>query len=334
MTRTRILLASTALVSVLALTPALAETNWTGDFNNEFNVFENWDSNFNGGDLVIDGNHAVTTSTTTIATDINSVNAPDNGPRSLVISGGATLTSTIANYAAIAIGWSAGTTSTMTVTGAGSKLVVEGTNAWTNVGWEAGATGILTVADGGTFETNYNVSVGHGAGSNGTISVDNANLNILNSGELYIADGGDGTVNITNGSTATVTGRVYIGNSSGVTGTLNITNGSNVTFDGQITTGVAQSSTGNITVSGGSSLTVNDDVLLGYLAGSSSTFTVTGSGTTSTITHGFYVGFGNIGETIVSDGARLSVTGDVTQGYAAGTDGYVTVTGAGLDSRD
>ncbi|MCM5555293.1 autotransporter domain-containing protein [Pleomorphomonas sp. NRK KF1] len=323
-------MASTALV--LVTTPAaLAETNWTGNLNNEFNVYENWDSNFNGGDLVIDGAHNVTTSSATIATDINSVNAPGYGPRSLVISGGATLTSTITGYAAIAVGWTSGVTSTMTVTGAGSKLVVEGTDgSWTNVGFKDGATGILTVSNGGTFETNYHVAVGQGAGSTGTIEVDNGTLNVLNSGQLIIGNGDNstGTVNIANGSTANLTGHVFVGNADGVTANLNITSGSNVTVGGQIVAG-AYAATGDITVSGGSSLTVEDAVVLAYAGGSSSTLTVTGSGTTATLKNGLYVGYGNLGKTVVSEGASVTVSGELVVAYDTGSAGELIVTGAG-----
>ncbi len=322
----RALLASTALV--LVTTPAaLAESYWTGDLNNEFNVFENWSSTFNGTDLVIDGNYDVT-STITVATDINSTdtsNGASNGPRSLVISGGATLTATY-NGAAVAIGWTAGT-STLTVTGEGSKLVTEsGSNA--NIGWGAGSTAIMTVSDGASFEAGENVWVGEGAGSDGTITIDAATFKTLNSAQLVIADGGNGTVNITNGSTATFASHVFVGNADGVTGNLNITSGSNVTVGGQIVAG-AYAATGDITVSGGSSLTVEDAVVLGYVGGSSSTFTVTGSGTTATLKNGLYVGYGNLGKTVVSDGASVTVTGDLVLAYDTGSGGELTVTGAG-----
>ncbi|WP_321336742.1 autotransporter domain-containing protein [Breoghania sp.] len=327
MTRHRLLLASTALVSVLAFTPALAETNWTGALNNQFNVGDNWDGNFSGGDLVIDGNHAVTTSTATIATDLNSLPGGGGGPRSLVISGGATLTSTLSNYAAIAIGWSAGVTSTMTVTGAGSKLAVKGTNAWTNVGWEVGTIGILTIADGGTFETNNHVSVGKAAGSKGTISVDNANLNVLNSSQLIIGDGGDGTVNLANGSTATLTGHVFVGNGANITGTLNITDGSAATVGGQLIVGVGKNSVGNVTVSGGSTLTASDYLVLGL--GTTGNATFSDSGTTATFDGPFYVGYTNVGNFTVEKGASTTVSTTAYIGHAAGTNGTVTVTGAG-----
>ena len=328
MPRTKLLLASTALVSALASTPALAESQsiWTGNFNNDFNVFQNWDGNFNGGDLLINGNYAVTTSTTTIATDINSPPGGPGGPRSLVISGGATLTSTLSNYAAIAIGWSADVTSTMTVTGEGSKLVVEGTNAWTNIGWEAGTIGILTVADGGTFETNYHVSVGQGAGSNGTISVDNANLNVLQSGQLIIGSFGNGTVNIANGSTATLTGHVFVGNGDNLTGNLNITGGSTATVGGQLVVGVGSNSSGDVKVSGSSNLAVSDYLVLGISDSSQDSLIIdTGSRAVSNSTTYIGYGDGSTGMLKVLNGSRFEATGNTFLGAGANSTGSLIV---------
>ena len=79
------LVASTAILSVGMISSSLAETLWIGKLDNRFNYFENWDDHFTGGDLVIDGAVNVEAPTDfTVGTEINSPNAPDHGPRSLI----------------------------------------------------------------------------------------------------------------------------------------------------------------------------------------------------------------------------------------------------------
>ena len=300
-------MASTALVMVTT-SGALAESNWTGALDTQFNHFENWDSTFNGTDLVIDGNHSVT-APATVATDSASTdtsNGAGNGPRSLVISGGATLTATYGG-AAIAIGWTPGT-STITVTGQGSKLVTN-SGSWTNIGYAAGATGVLTVSDGATLQAGHHIAVGQGTGSTGTLQIDNATLNLQTGAELQVGNGGTGTVNVINGSTAMLRGDAFIGNRANATGSFNL--------------------------SGGSRLTSSNYFLLGLGAGSTGNATLSGTGTDATFYGLFYAGYTGAGNFTVESGASATVwgngplTGKLYVGHNASSTGTVVVTGAG-----
>ena len=297
----RALMASTALV--LVTTPgAFAESRWTGTLDNQFNHFENWDGSFNGSDLVIDGNYSVT-APGTVATDINAVdtsNNAGNGPRSLVISGGATLTATY-NGAAIAIGWTPGT-STITVTGAGSQLVTN-SGSWTNIGWGADTTGVLTVSDGATFQAGHHIAVGKGTGSTGRLEIDHATLDLRTGAQLQVGTGGTGTVDVTNGSTATLAGAAFIGNSANATGSFNL--------------------------SGGSTLTSSDYFLLGLSTGSTGNATLSDSGTEATFSGQFYAGYTGAGNFTVESGAHAAVSGNAYVGHNASSTGTVVVTGTG-----
>ena len=244
MTRNRHLLASTALVSVFALTPALAETNWTGASSNIFNVTGNWDGDFNGGDLVIDGDGVivVTTSNNAIGADA----ASSAGPRSLVISGGARLTGNGVDPS-LAIGWSSGVTSYVTVTGVGatsgdaSQLI---TNAATLIGYQSGTTGVLTVDEGAVYYANGIVGLGNSAGSTGYLTVDNGS-SFYAYNNLYVGFGEESTgyLTIDNGSSFNAIYNVAIGYADGSVGTLTIDHGSTFTLDdtGQLQVGSASS---------------------------------------------------------------------------------------------
>lgn len=299
--RTGFLLASTAIVSFGAISSSLAETNWTGAYDGKsFNVFGNWDNNFNGGDLVIDG--AVTVEAPvnfTVGTDINSVDTPTSGPRSLTISGGATLHAKH-DKGTVAVGWGSAGTSTLIVTGNNSRLLSDG---WTLIGHHVNNTSVMTISDGADLTTR-GLMVGEFAGSDGTLDVDNATLTVNGGRELQVGSHGKGTVNLTNGSSATTASGSYI------------------------FVGTKENSSGYLNVLSGSSLTANDYFVLGLASESSGTLKVSGTGSTATFKGPFYAGYADEGTILVEDGGSVTSDTMVYVGHAADASGSITVTGA------
>jgi len=338
---TLLLLSTTALVSLASISGARAEdSNWTGAGNGtQFNQFSNWDSNFNGGDLVIDGNYTVTADGVTVATDSQSVNQPGYGPRSLVVKGGATLNANSSD--SLSIGWSRGATSTITITGEGTNLFTRNGNV--NIGYQAGTTGILTISDGATYTAESIVFVGAGNESTGTLSVDNATFKLAANGQLYVgyANTGapTGTVDLTNGSTATLDGIVYVGSQSTSKGILNVSSGSSLTSTNYFIAGLYAGSTGTITVSGtnskatlsgknyvgymgtgtldikdGGSVKATTNVYVGHESTASGTLTLDGENSVLTATSDIIVGESGTGSMTVSNQAKADVSGTLSVG--------------------
>jgi T5SS/PEP-CTERM-associated repeat protein len=132
-----------------------------------------------------------------------------------------------------------GGTGIVTVTGAGSALTTSGTSGVVSIGQNG--TGSLSIANQGTV-SGIIMSVGRDPGGVGTLSVDNAVLNLSGqqtSDHLYGAGlaignlGGTGSASITNGSTVTINNQgsagaaLYVGGTPGNplgTGTLVVSN--------------------------------------------------------------------------------------------------------------
>lgn len=203
-------------------------------------------------------------------------------------------------------------TGTLTVTGAGSEVVMSGVaDRLIQVGAGSGGSGALNIANGGTVRS-LALLVGNGAGATGTVT--------MNAGQLFLdgnrnggpspggaglsigrGDGGTGLMTVTNGSSVAITttapdGGIGVGGSTvnpGGNGTLLINGGSSVTVDGPsvaVTAGSqgTQANPGNglIVLSGaGTSMSVTGAqarVLAGNFAGSSGTIQVGAGATLST----------------------------------------------------
>ena len=156
----------------------------------------------------------------------------------LTLSGGSTLSAGNV-YIGGASDTVPGGTGIVTVTGAGSTLTASGTSGVVSIGQNG--TGSLSIANQGTVSSII-MSVGRDPGGVGTLSVDNAVLNLSGqqtSDHLYGAGlaignlGGTGSASITNGSTVTISNQgsagaeLYVGGTPGNplgTGTLVVSN--------------------------------------------------------------------------------------------------------------
>jgi T5SS/PEP-CTERM-associated repeat protein len=237
------------------------------------------------------------------------------------------------NY--VEIGHFAGSHGQAVVTGIGSELIVEGTDADIQVGREG--TGSLAVQNGGVVET---LSLTIARGGNGTVAIDGA-------GSAIIVSNDSG---LNSAPYANEAGFVRVGRNDGAVGKLDVTNGGlleiragsqnpNAMYAG-LGIGKSASSRGNVLVSGtGSSILISQAVApLAYsgpfitIAGAGSTLTVQDDGLVSVSGPGATINVGGFeggsstlellsGGTVLVDGG-LSAQGAM---YVAGGSGQGTV---------
>ena len=304
------------------------------------------------------GTAAVTAGTATVRgagslidVGANAAGIGNTGTGTLNVEAGGTFRSATADsrlLSALSAGNNAGSSGTVTVTGAGSSLSALG---YTYIG-RAG-TAKLLVDQGATF-TGGQAATGDGTGQNqvfaitigdGTPSVDvNGNpITTLNFG-------GSGAAQVLNGSLLHSLGNLDVGR-RGTTGTVLVDQASTVTVDNETLVGSTndlpgastRGATGTITVQGGSTLktgaTVNGQpgLLIGSFAGNTGTVIVSDAGSkldanNTRITVGS-TGTGTLtvrAGAVATAGAGYSDTEAALQvGSTAGGTGTVTVTGAG-----
>jgi T5SS/PEP-CTERM-associated repeat protein len=188
--------------------------------------------------------------------------------------------------------------------------------------------------------------VGRAAGSTGVLNLQNgAAVNIANSlpdssvllGGTSVGPGGNGTINMSGGSTITFTGTATgatlgIGASSGGNGTMTMTGSSivNTGAAGTLQVGSTTGSNGNLTIGGGSRIFANTAGIGGSsdtTAGGTGTAVVTGAGSQLNLAgeSGFLgVGRGGVGSLTVSNQGEVAAT-IINVGRAAGGVGTMSV---------
>ena len=132
-------------------------------------------------------------------------------------------------------------------------------SAWTgNADLHVGGSGIgtLLITHGGSVTSGGGSSglagyVGYNPGSTGVVSVDGAGSLWANNGDIFIGNGGSGTLSITNGGSVSVTGATYVGYKSGSTGLIDFgANGGTLTTKYLYLTQSQLSGTGTINAHG------------------------------------------------------------------------------------
>jgi outer membrane autotransporter protein len=318
-----------AIVQVAALLPAHAQI-WTGNTSSDWFTGTNWV----GGAIPTP---ATSATLDTIVPNPTVVNGP--GAQALDLTVGASFTGaltigaggTVSNTDG-SLGFSAGSTGTVTVTGAGAT--------WTNSGnlfVGRNATGTLNIAGGGTVSNVF----GHVGGCSGcstsavgTVTVNGAGSTWTNSAALIVGDSGTGQVTISGGGQV-LTGAAggFLGNSPGATGTMAVTGaGSAWNISGQLVVGgFLGPASGSLTVQNGGTVT-NTEGSVGYASGSTGTATVSGAGATWTNSGDLYIGRNGTGTLSIGGGGTVSsAVGRVggCDGCDTGAVGTVTVSGAG-----
>ncbi len=144
------------------------------------------------------------------------------------------------------------------VAGANSRLETLG-----NCTFDINSASQVNVSSGGALASQYEIDIGAGAGTSGTLSVDGAGSSAsatASGGNNWGEEGGAANVTFSNGATGTFSA-LYLGHgfAAGSVGTLNIQSGASASFSSMYLgdlTGAGQSATINIT-GAGSQLTMN-----------------------------------------------------------------------------
>lgn len=212
--------------------------------------------------------------------------------------------------------------------GTGALDILDGgvvTDAGGYVGYEAGSTGAVTVSGQGSWWNNLG-DVVVGQSGDGTLDVLAGGLVSSQSGYIGASPDGVGVVTVSgndgmgNASTWTHQYDLHIGDEG--SGTLNVTHGGRVVTSGRINIG--NFGQGEIVISDGSTVSSYDGII-GVGGYGEALLTSGGSWTT---TDQLTVGLFAQGALRIEDGARVTSS----QGYVganSGGDGSVTVTGAG-----
>jgi T5SS/PEP-CTERM-associated repeat protein len=165
------------------------------------------------------------------------------------------------------LGFTAGSTGTATVDGAGS--------AWTNSGeLYVGnfGTGTLTIQSGGKV-SDADGYVGNNAGSIGSATVDGAGSAWTNSSTLNVGVAGTGTLTIQNGGTVSNAGIGLLGVYAGSTGTVTV-DGAGSSWTNSGTLFVGNSGTGTLTIANGGTVSTASGMQIAALAGSTGTLNI------------------------------------------------------------
>ncbi|MFK4498602.1 T5SS/PEP-CTERM-associated repeat protein [Bradyrhizobium japonicum] len=229
-----------------------------------------------------------------------------------------------------ATNWSAGVpTSAVDAnidTVAPNATVVGAAGAQARVLWVGiSGTGTLTIQNGGTMSNSVLGVLGHIAGSTGTATVDGAGSSWTNSGDLYLGNGGTGTLTIRNGG-AVSNGISFLGFRVGSTGTATV-DGVGSSWANSTNLFVGYYGIGTLTIQNGGAVS-NIVGVLGNNVGSAGTATVDGAGSAWTNSGDLKVGNSGTGTLTIQNGGAVSNAVGVL-GFNGGSTGTATVDGAG-----
>jgi len=251
-----------ALGLALATTPTPAfATDWTGTSSTDWFDGTNWSAGVpTSGD---DANIDTVTSHVTIAgtAKARGLFVGNFGTGALTIQNGGTL-SDLVSY----IGNFAGSTGTVTVTGAGSSWT-------TSYDLEVGnrGTGTLTIQNGGKVSSHTSY-IGYNAGSTGTVTIDGAGSSLTSSATFHVGHKGAGSLTIQNGGTVSdVIG--YIASNAGSTGTVTVT-GNGSSWANSLDLAVGNSGIGSLTIQNGGMVKANGAAWVAVEAGSVGTLNI------------------------------------------------------------
>jgi T5SS/PEP-CTERM-associated repeat protein/autotransporter-associated beta strand protein len=208
-------------------------------------------------------NNGVVTAGTYISTGLRS-----GGNGTLKVSNNGVVTAGTDIY----LGYGSGSEGTLEVSNKG--VVTAGTSIY--LGSESGSEGTLSITSGGVVECGAFLVIGYA--SIGTATVSGSNSRLSAGSQLQIggtsAASGEGTLDVTNGGTATA---AYIIVGINGIGRLNITNGGTATTPKYLILGAAANGNGEVLVSGPNSrLEIGENLRLGY--GGNGTLTIENNG--------------------------------------------------------
>ena len=221
------------------------------------------------------------------------------------------------------IGYTAGSAGTVTVSGSGSSLAV---NGFTQVG-NAG-NGTLTASNGATLSLAGGFALGLAASGVGTTTVTGAGTTLGTNGNAVIGSAGRADLTASAGGSVSVGGRAIIAGGTGSTGTVTVSgSGSSLTVTRD--TQVGYSGSGALIASDGAKVSMVEEFALGVAASGIGTATVTGAGTVLGTQRTAFIGASGRGDLTVSDGGKVNVRDDIAIANQSTGVGTVTVTGTG-----
>ena len=292
-----------------------------GKANSTFSVNVGYNTASNGV-ATVDGTGSLWTSSF-------SFNVGGNGNGSLSISNGGTVTNT--SYSRI--GENSGSS--------GSAAVIGPASAWNNNDLDVGGSGIgnLSITNGGRVNCTgvFAISdIGNNQGSTGIATVDGATSTWSTTYQFFVGNSGNGTLNVTNGSSVTVGKALYVAYANTANGVINFGSTGGTIATGSLYASPSQT-TGNGTIntnglvsdidllfdathglnqslawnSGGQNVVVNLDI----------------SGATQPVGD-LGAGYQGNGSLTIRDGVSVTAA-NATLGFKAGSYGIATVTGTG-----
>lgn len=202
---------------------------------------------------------------------------------------------------------------------------VIGTSAATSGSVDVGqtVTGALTISAGGTLNASGHVHLGLSTGASGTVTVTGAGSSLTETGTLEVGYLGSGVLRVQNGG-AVLADNASIGFVGDGAATVDGAGSLLHVLNGLTVGGVAG---GALTISNGGTLAAS--AAIGAFANEVGSITVTGTNSTWTSgAFGVVVGQNGTGSLLVSNGGLVSSTG-ASVGDLAGSNGTLTVTGAG-----
>lgn len=220
-------------------------------------------------------------------------------------------------------------TSSLTLDGAGTRMIVGGTSV--TIGSKGDGT--LTVQNAALAAfSGASVTLGENGTGSGTLTVQGGNTT-MSTGSLTIGSQGTGTLNVLDTASLTTATNISLGEQSTGTGTATIDN-SSVTDTGTLTIGGY--GTGTLTIQDSGSLTVQgNDITLGEQNGGSGTLNLIGSGSALNFTGDMTVGSAGSGDFELQNAAQfggVSMTVGAGTGFggaSTGGSGTVEISGAG-----
>lgn len=178
---------------------------------------------------------------------------------------------------------------------------------------------------GGTHTVSNTLSLGVGAGSLGTFTASDGAK--VSAGTLIAGNYGSGVMGIKNGADLS-TGTLYLAANGGSVGIMTVDGpGSSLVNSGTIYAGHT-GLVGTLAVNNGATATSNS-AYVGYSAGSIGGITVDGAGSSLTTASTLEVARSGTGSMSVANGGSVTTNGPGNLGYLVGSNGAVTIDGAG-----
>lgn len=220
-----------------------------------------------------------------------------------------------------ALGYNAGSSGTIVVSGSGSTFENEG------LGFEIGlsGSGSVTVIDAASLNTGGAVVIGGAPGGSGIVTISGSGSQWINSGPLYVSIG---VLNIEDGASNTNSNfyPTYIGGDASV----NISGSNSLWSNAQLYIG--NTGIGSLVVTGGGTVISDDQYygngdIIGYQNGATGSVTISGSGSSWSSGQTLIIGDYGAGQLFVSSGGLVQ-TDDISMASNNGS-GFLTVTGNG-----